>query len=67
MLLGLHRKISYYDNLSRDFEGEWQNQSCSTLRLSQKAALSFIGVGRLGTAVINRMKPFGVHLMCFDP
>ena len=66
MLLGLNRRISYYDNLSRDFKGEWQNQSFRTLRLS-KNTLGIIGVGRIGTALINRMKPFGVRLIGFDP
>ena len=66
LLLGLHRRISYYDNLSRKLHPDWQNQSYKTLRLSQ-ASLGVIGVGRIGTALINRMKPFGVNIMGFDP
>ena len=66
MLLGLHRRISYYDNLSRNLNDNWQNQSFKTLRFS-KNTLGIIGVGRIGTSLINRMKPFGVRLIVFDP
>ena len=49
ILLGLHRRISYYDNLSRSLSSDWQNQSFKTLRFS-KNTLGIIGVGRIGTA-----------------
>jgi len=66
MLLGLHRRIMYYDNLSQNLKNDWQNQSIRTFRFSRNT-LGIIGVGRIGTALINRMKPFGVRLLGFDP
>tara|TARA_Y100001970_G_scaffold284620_1_gene402353 strand:+ start:459 stop:1451 length:993 start_codon:yes stop_codon:yes gene_type:complete len=66
LLLGLHRRILYYDNLSRKLDKDWQNHSCKTSRFS-KTTLGVVGVGRIGTALINRMKPFGVNIIGFDP
>ena len=66
MLLGLHRNIGLYDVSSRYFKGSWQNQSSETPRLSS-SSLGIIGVGRIGTALVNRMKPFGLKILGYDP
>ena len=39
LLLGLHRRILFYDNLSRKLDTDWQNQSYNTLRFSQSSLL----------------------------
>ena len=66
MLLGLQRNVGRYDVSCRFFQGAWQNQSRETIRLS-RSALGIIGVGRIGTALVNRMKPFGIKILGYDP
>lgn len=67
MILGLQRKIGAYDAACRDFEAGWQSPVQAPLKRSSAATLGVIGVGRIGTAVINRMKPFGFRIMGYDP
>ena len=66
MLLGLQRNLALYDVSSRHYHGDWQNQYRETLRLSQ-SVLGVIGVGRIGTALVNRMKAFGPRILGYDP
>ena len=66
MLLGLQRNVGRYDVSCRVFQGAWQSQSRETTRLS-RSALGIIGVGRIGTALVNRMKPFGIRILGYDP
>ena len=66
MLLGLQRNLALYDVSSRRYQGDWQNQYWETQRLSQ-SVLGVIGVGRIGTALVNRMKAFGPRILGYDP
>ena len=66
MLLGLQRNLALYDVSSRRYQGDWQNQYRETQRLSQ-SVLGVIGVGRIGTALVNRMKAFGPRILGYDP
>ena len=66
MLLGLQRNLALYDVSSRYYQGDWQNQYRETQRLSQ-SVLGVIGVGRIGTALVNRMKAFGPRILGYDP
>ena len=66
MLLGLQRNLALYDVSSRNYQGDWQNQYRETQRLSQ-SVLGVIGVGRIGTALVNRMKAFGPRILGYDP
>ena len=66
MLLGLQRNLALYDVSSRHYQGDWQNQYRETQRLSQ-SVLGVIGVGRIGTALVNRMKAFGPRILGYDP
>ena len=66
MLLGLQRNLALYDVSSRHYQVDWQNQYRETQRLSQ-SVLGVIGVGRIGTALVNRMKAFGPRILGYDP
>lgn len=67
MILGLQRKIGAYDTACRNFQAGWQSHVQPPLKRSNTVTLGVVGVGRIGTAVINRMKPFGFRLMGYDP
>ena len=66
MLLGLQRNLALYDVSSRNYQGDWQNQYRENQRLSQ-SVLGVIGVGRIGTALVNRMKAFGPRILGYEP
>ena len=67
MILSIQRKLVAYDRASRKFAAGWQeNLLCPHQRTSDQT-LGVIGVGRIGTAVVNRMKPFGYRIVGYDP
>jgi D-3-phosphoglycerate dehydrogenase len=66
-MLNLWRRISAYDRACRTYEDGWAtNLQKPILRLSE-ATLGVVGVGRMGTAFIRFMKPFGCRILGFDP
>jgi D-3-phosphoglycerate dehydrogenase len=67
MILGLQRKVGAYDTACRNAETGWQSPAQPPLKRSNAATLGVIGVGRIGTAVVNRMKPFGFRIIGYDP
>jgi D-3-phosphoglycerate dehydrogenase len=68
MILNATRKISYYDLECRDYtDGTWQENYSPEIKRSNKTTIGIIGVGRIGTAVVNRMKAFGFNIIGFDP
>lgn len=68
MILSLQRKILTYDRTCRKNLKAWQGISLlKPFRRTSEQALGIIGVGRIGTAVVNRMKPFGYHILGYDP
>jgi D-3-phosphoglycerate dehydrogenase len=67
MILDLQRRISSYDAASRQFSDCWQENLQRPIRRTHCRTLGLIGVGRIGTAVINRMKSFGYRIVGFDP
>lgn len=67
MILNLQRKISSYDAAARGFSSGWQEHIQRPVRRANKQTLGIVGVGRIGTAVINRMKAFGYRILGFDP
>ncbi len=67
MILGLQRKIGAYDVACRHFDQGWQEHVQPPLNRTNQVTLGVVGVGRIGTAVMNRMKPFGFRLMGYDP
>lgn len=67
MILNIQRKISSYDYACRDYESGWQEHVQPPLRRTSRQTLGVVGVGRIGTAVINRMKAFGYRILGYDP
>ncbi len=67
MILAAQRKIIGYDRACRNFRTSWQNNVLNPLRRTSEQTLGIIGVGRIGTAVVNRMKPFGYRIVGYDP
>ncbi len=67
MILALQRKIVAYDLACRDFAVGWQEHTQSPLLRLSRTTLGVIGVGRIGTSLMNRMRPFGIRLVGYDP
>lgn len=67
MILALQRKLVAYDRACRWYNEGWQENTIRPLHRTSHRTLGIIGVGRIGTAVVNRMKPFGYRIMGYDP
>jgi len=53
--------------LAADPVANWRSDVSPILRRLQGARLGLVGVGRIGTAVAMRARPFGFDLLAFDP
>lgn len=67
MILGLQRRVFEYDFACRFIQQGWQEHTLKPLMRTSTQTVGIIGVGRIGTAVMNRLKAFGVRMMGFDP
>ena len=67
MILTLQRKILAYDRACRGYAPGWQENLLRPHQRTSAQTLGIIGVGRIGTAVVNRMKPFGYRIVGYDP
>lgn len=67
MIMALQRKIVSYDRACRSYSRGWQENMQKPLERTSERTLGVIGVGRIGTALINRMKPFGFRIIGYDP
>jgi len=67
MILSLHRRLWEHDARARGYTSGWQVHSLKPLSRSNKTTVGVVGVGRIGTAVVNRLKPFGFHILGYDP
>ena len=67
MILNLQRRISSYDTASRKFPVGWQENIQRPVHRTNSRTLGLVGVGRIGTAVVNRMRSFGYRIVGFDP
>jgi len=55
-----------YDRDCRTYTDRWQRALVPIQRTSEQT-LGIIGGGRIGSAVIERMKPFGFRILLYDP
>lgn len=67
MILALQRKLVAYDRAARRFEKGWQENVLHPQHRTSSCTVGLIGVGRIGTAVVNRLKPFGYTILGYDP
>jgi len=67
MILALQRKIFSYDWACKLNSQVWRQPAQKPLERTSERTLGVIGVGRIGTALINRMKPFGFKIIGYDP
>ena len=67
MILSMHRRLFEHDARARGYTSGWQVHSLKPLSRSNRATVGVVGVGRIGTAVVNRLKPFGFHILGYDP
>ena len=67
MILALQRKIVAHDRACRYYKQGWQVNVLKPLKRTSESTLGVVGVGRIGTAVVNRMKAFGYRILGYDP
>jgi len=67
MILSLNRKLFEYDAACRGFTDSWQENTFEDQLRTSHRTVGIIGVGRIGTAVVNRLKPFGFAIIGYDP
>lgn len=67
MILSLQRRLWEHDHRARGYAKTWQVNTLSPLHRSRGATIGVVGAGRIGTAVVNRLKPFGYRIVVFDP
>jgi len=67
MILSLQRKLVENDRRSRKYgDDQWQSVLSPIERTSEQT-LGVVGTGRIGSAVIERMKAFGYRILVYDP
>ena len=64
LILSMARKISIADKSVK--EGKWEKKQFMGVELRNKT-LGVIGMGRIGSQVVNRCKAFGMDAMAYDP
>ncbi len=64
IILSLARKISIADKSVK--EGKWEKKKFMGLELNGKT-LGVIGMGRIGSQVVTRLKAFGMEALVYDP
>ena len=67
MILAIQRQLLAYDRACRTYAGGWQEHILHPQQRTRAQTLGVVGVGRIGTAVVLRMKPFGYRILGYDP
>jgi len=67
MILAIVRQLVAYDRACRRFAEGWQENVLRPQHRTSALAVGVVGVGRIGTAVVNRLRPFGCRVIGYDP
>ncbi len=68
LLLALRRGIaSHHDWLRADPVGTWLGRQGPLMKRLRGTSVGVVGLGRIGTAFVQRMRGFGVRLLAYDP
>jgi len=67
LLLGIFRRLVEQDRMVR--EGRWQEGRPQLLKIPRLMGqtLGFIAFGHVARAVARRARPFGLHMLAYDP
>jgi len=67
MMLSLLRGVFAYDVFSRGYSDTWQENTISKLRRISGLTLGVVGAGRIGTALMRKVKALGMNIIFYDP
>jgi len=67
MILAIQRQLIAYDRACRHYAEGWQENLLHPQHRTSTRTVGVVGVGRIGTAVVNRLKPFGYRILGYDP
>ena len=67
LLLALQRRIVEHDMRARGYSDGWQENHLSPMRHSKNCRIGIVGLGRIGSSLSLRLKPFGYEVLGYDP
>jgi len=67
MILAIQRQLLAYDRACRRYDDGWQENLLRPQHRTSARTVGVVGVGRIGTALVNRLKPFGYRILGYDP
>jgi len=67
MILAIQRQLLAYDRACRHYDEGWQENLLRPQHRTSARTVGVVGVGRIGTALVNRLKPFGYRILGYDP
>ncbi len=67
LMLALTRGVHLYNQRLMRGSGPWSYEQARPLRRLRGRTLGIVGIGRIGTATALRAKPFGLHVLFYDP
>jgi len=67
MILTIQRQLLAYDRACRHYDEGWQENLLHPQHRTSARTVGIVGVGRIGTALVNRLKPFGYRILGYDP
>ncbi len=67
MILSLQRKLAENDRACRKYRDDQWQSVLSPIQRTSEQTLGVVGAGRIGSAVIERMRAFGYRILVYDP